>query len=236
MRIHAASSTVPGSRPNGPSSVALSAEGVADTASVQTPEPPPEMCLYRQRTVALLRRYFRLSIELGRLPSLVGREFFRARVTSYRMSTFEDAVIFAHDVESCLEKLDAQGQALISRMVFQEYTADETANLLHCTRRTIVRQYIDTLDVLSQAFLNAGILREFSRRSIRAQEEVAPTTRMVQNVTISPKVSERISTPKKRVKPFPARVSSQHDGNRANIFFASVSHLPPPICYSESKR
>lgn len=38
---------------------------------------------YRGRTVAMLRRYMRYSIETGRLPSLLGREFFRAKVTSY---------------------------------------------------------------------------------------------------------------------------------------------------------
>src|SRR5579864_1098219 len=52
---------------------------------------------YRGRTVAMLRRYMRYSIETGRLPSLLGREFFRAKVTSYTVVTFEDRVIFVHD-------------------------------------------------------------------------------------------------------------------------------------------
>jgi hypothetical protein len=46
-----------------------------------------DLWLYRDRTVGLLRRYMRLSVEVGRLPSLLGREFFRTRVTSYRVST-----------------------------------------------------------------------------------------------------------------------------------------------------
>ena len=33
---------------------------------------------YRGRAVAMLRRYMQYSIETGRLPSLLGREFFRA--------------------------------------------------------------------------------------------------------------------------------------------------------------
>ena len=42
--------------------------------------PESELWIYRDRTTAMLRRYFRLSVELGRLPSLLGREFFsRAR-------------------------------------------------------------------------------------------------------------------------------------------------------------
>jgi len=55
------------------------------------------MVAYRGRTMALLRRYFRMSLDIGRLPSLLGREFFRARVTSYRVHSFEDVVILVHD-------------------------------------------------------------------------------------------------------------------------------------------
>src|ERR1700726_1483370 len=48
----------------------------------------PDLWMYRRRTVSLLRRYMRFSLETGRLPSFVGREFFRAKVTSYRATTF----------------------------------------------------------------------------------------------------------------------------------------------------
>ena len=41
----------------------------------------PDLWLYRERTLGMLRRYQRLSVEVGRLPSLLGREFFRTRVT-----------------------------------------------------------------------------------------------------------------------------------------------------------
>ena len=59
----------------------------------------PDLCLYRQRTVAILRRFFRMSVEVGKLPSILGQEFFRSKVTSYSVSSFEDVVIFVHDVE-----------------------------------------------------------------------------------------------------------------------------------------
>jgi hypothetical protein len=61
-----------------------------------------ELRAYRDRTIALLRRYFMLSIETGRLPSLLGREFFRAKCSSYRLVTFEDAVIFVRP--GCYER------------------------------------------------------------------------------------------------------------------------------------
>src|SRR5437870_7237679 len=66
----------------------------------------PKFWVYRERTIALLRRYLRISIEGGRLPSLLGRELFRSKVMSYRMSSFEDAVIFVHDVDRALDQLD----------------------------------------------------------------------------------------------------------------------------------
>src|SRR5689334_4751638 len=82
----------------------------------------PELWLYRERTAALLRRYLQSSIEIGRLPSLLGRELFRSKVTAYHMSSFEDGVIFVHDVEQILEQLCDFWKQLISLIVFQDYT------------------------------------------------------------------------------------------------------------------
>ena len=97
-----------------------------------SPGENPDLWLYRDRTVALLRRYSRLSIEAGRLPSLLGREFFRTHVTSYHMSTFEDVAIFVRDMERSLEQLDEFGQELIAKLVFLDHTQDEAAALLGC--------------------------------------------------------------------------------------------------------
>lgn len=118
----------------------------------------PEIGLYRSRTLGMLRRYLRVSVELGRLPSLVGREFFRSRVTSYRLQSFEDAVILAHDVERCLERLELFEQQLVARVVMQEHTHDDAASLLGCTRRTVTRRLPDALDHLSALFLTCQLL------------------------------------------------------------------------------
>lgn len=120
----------------------------------------PEMCLYRNRTTALLRKYCILSMELGRVPSLLGREFFRSKVTSYRMSSFEDVVIFVYDVERCLEKLDKMSQQLIARIAMQEYTYREAAALVGYSERTVERRYPEALDRLSSLLLQAKLLRE----------------------------------------------------------------------------
>jgi Sigma-70, region 4 len=122
----------------------------------------PEMCLYRERTAALLRKYCRLSVELGRVPALLGREFFRSRVTSYRMHSFEDVVIFVYDVERCLEKLDEVSKKLIARIGLQEYTHEEAAKVLGYNPRTVERRYPEALDRLSAILLKADLLRESS--------------------------------------------------------------------------
>ncbi|HEV7220214.1 MAG TPA: hypothetical protein VGN39_15180 [Terriglobales bacterium] len=121
--------------------------------------PGSDLWLYRDRTVGILRRYMRLSIEVGRLPSLLGREFFRTRVTSYRVSTFEDAVIFVHDVEKVLERLNAFDKELIGRIVLQDYSQDDAARLMNCGRRTLVRRFPEVLDQISESFLDGGLLR-----------------------------------------------------------------------------
>jgi len=66
----------------------------------------PDLWLYRDRTTAILLRYLRLSVETGRLPSVLGREFFRTHVTSHNLSSFEDVVIFVHDIERCISRLE----------------------------------------------------------------------------------------------------------------------------------
>jgi DNA-directed RNA polymerase specialized sigma24 family protein len=117
-----------------------------------------ERRIYRARTVTMLRRYMRYSIETGRLPSLLGREFFRAKVTSYIVVTFEDRVIFVHDMETCLNRLDEFSRQIIARHILQEHDQEATARLLHCTDRT-VRTYVPiALDLMTEILLDVGLL------------------------------------------------------------------------------
>ncbi len=129
----------------------------------------PDLWLYRKRTVGLLRRYMRFSLETGRLPSFVGREFFRAKVTYYTATTFEDRVIFVRDVEKCLDRLEYWDQQLIVRIILQEHGQEQTARILQCGLRTVERRLPEVLDLLSEDFLRVGLLaglpsrREFSQ-------------------------------------------------------------------------
>jgi DNA-directed RNA polymerase specialized sigma24 family protein len=127
-------------------------------ADTHAPGSDPDLWLYRDRTVALLRRYMRLSIEVGRMPSLLGREFFRTRVTSYGSSTFEDSVIFVHDVERSLEELNEFEKKLIAKIVLQQFSKEEAGRLLGCGYRTVERLFPEALDRVSQIFLKRGIL------------------------------------------------------------------------------
>lgn len=117
-----------------------------------------ERRIYRGRTVGMLRRYMRYSIETGRLPSLLGKEFFRTQVTSYGVGSFEDRVIFVHDMEICLAKLDEFSRQLIARHILEEHDQAATGRLLQCTERT-VRTYVPmVLDTLSEILLDVGLL------------------------------------------------------------------------------
>ncbi len=108
----------------------------------------PELAFYRKYTEGMLRRYLRLSMEKGRVPSLLGREMFRGHVTSYRVHGFDDVVIFVHDVERCLTKLTEMQRMLIERIALQEYTQGEAARLTGMSLRTLVRRYAEAVDKL----------------------------------------------------------------------------------------
>jgi len=157
-----------GARPVPP--IAESADGVPAAEETQGLAQMVDVCdeireayererrIYRGRTVAMLRRYMRYSIETGRLPSLLGREFFRAKVTAYTVVTFEDRVIFVHDMERCLERLDEFSRQLLARHVLQEHDQVATARLLHCGERTVRRLTPYALDQLSEILLKVGLL------------------------------------------------------------------------------
>jgi DNA-directed RNA polymerase specialized sigma24 family protein len=67
-------------------------------------------------------------------------------------------VIFLHDIDRCLEKLDTDQQQLIARMSLQQYTVGETAELLGLSPRTVIRRYGLALDRLTRVFLHARML------------------------------------------------------------------------------
>jgi hypothetical protein len=131
---------------------------VADASDAQTHVPPQDLAYYRRYTEAVLRRYVRMSMEAGKVPSLIGQEMFRGKVTNYRVGNFDDVVIFLHDIDRCLAKLEPEDQQVIARLALQQYTAAETAELLQLKPRTVLRRYGEALDRLTKVFLAARML------------------------------------------------------------------------------
>jgi hypothetical protein len=133
----------------------------------------PELSLYRDHSIALLRRYFCTSVEVGRLPALLGREFFRAKACDYHVHSFENLVVFVIDIERCLDRLDPLDKELIALIVLQEYTQEEAAQLLGYTDRQVRNRFLDALDTVSAMFLEKRMLTP-KRRRRRARQEVEP--------------------------------------------------------------
>lgn len=120
--------------------------------------PRVEVAFYRKYTEAMLRKYLRLSIQAGRVPSLLGREMFRGNVTSYRVHSFEDVVVFCMDVERCIARLGPEEKDLIRRVTLQEYTQSEAAAVLGMSLRHVERYYGAAVDKLTVMFLAARML------------------------------------------------------------------------------
>jgi hypothetical protein len=137
----------------------------------------PELSLYRDHCIALLRRYFCMSVEVGRLPALLGREFFRTQAQDYHVHSFENMVIFVIDIERCLDRLDPFDKKLIALIVLQEYTQEEAAQLLGYTERQIRNRFADAVDTVSAMFLEKRMLRLKRRRRRAPQpgDEPPPT-------------------------------------------------------------
>jgi DNA-directed RNA polymerase specialized sigma24 family protein len=133
-------------------------EPQVDRSLERTWDSDPDIWLYRKKTTALLRRYMRWSLEAGRVPSVLGRELFRAKITAFTATTFEARVIFLHDVERCLDRLQDFDRQIIARVCLQEYDHEAAARILQCTRRTLLRRLPELIDELSEAFLKAELL------------------------------------------------------------------------------
>jgi hypothetical protein len=114
---------------------------------------------YRPYTRALLRRYFRVAVDVGRLPSILGGLCFRPRVSSYKLQTFEDAVIFVHDIERVFDRVERHYMEIIAGVILLDYSLPEAALRLGITVQRAERRYAAALDALSTVLLEVGLLR-----------------------------------------------------------------------------
>ncbi len=220
------------------------------------PEPAPEISLYRDHCIALLRRYFCMAVEIGRLPALLGRECFRAQAHDYHVHSFEGLVVFVIDVERCLDRLDPFDKRLIALIVLEEHPEEDAARLLHCGLRTIQRRLPEALDALTEMFLRADML-DLNQR-VRTQPMESPEQarrgrrmpqRSPQRVSIQAAADPSAPLPPglpefpglepptpaplaSLVKPPFSEFSPQPAVAEENIILSEVAGLPPPMCYA----
>jgi hypothetical protein len=130
-----------------------------DATTPQNAEAPGiSLAFYHKHTEKTLRRYLYASMLVGRAPAILGEPIGRGWVSSRKVKTFEDAVIFVLDIEKCLKKLGPVDQAILSRVVLQEYTHEETAAMLGVSLRSISYKYKRAVDNLTELLLHAGLL------------------------------------------------------------------------------
>jgi hypothetical protein len=82
----------------------------------------------------------------------------RGRVSSYRLRTFEDGIIFVLDVEKALKQLDRLSRAVVNRVALEDYSIPEAAALTGESERSINRIYGEAMDRLTAVFLQFGLL------------------------------------------------------------------------------
>jgi hypothetical protein len=138
-------------------------------------DPRPEILCYRGQTLAIVRHFFEISSQVGRLPSLLGREFFRARVSHHAIPSFEDQALFVRDVELCFARLSEAHAEMITLVGLYAFSREEVSEMLRCSRAWVNHRVAEALDALSEIFLHAGLLRE--ERPDRRQIQV--TTRSI---------------------------------------------------------
>ena len=170
-------------------------------AAAMRPRPTVELAFYRKYTEGTLRRFMYRSMEIGKVPSLLGDFSFRAKSSNRRGYTFEDSVIFVHDIERCLklrEELD-EGTGLRSLVVMadpdrelhpsvlvympnrkdpQEYTLAETAAVLRTSVRSTVRRYEEALDRLTRIFLRRELMQVPGNSACQAPEGGEPGAKL----------------------------------------------------------
>lgn len=127
-------------------------------APLRNPEPNTGLEFYRKHTESILRRYLYASMLVGRTPELLRDSVGRGWASSRPIRSFEDAVIFVLDVESCINRLNPLDRRLLMRIVLQDYTHGETAEMLGLSLRNVTRKFPVALDRLTRLLLNAGLL------------------------------------------------------------------------------
>ena len=122
----------------------------------------------RTRAMSVLLRFFRSALLLGRMPSLLGREIFRSRMSTQPSRAFEDAVVFVCDVERCLRQLETFDQKLLAFCVLEDHSEWDAARRFHCSQSEVSRRLGRSLDSLHESFCAMGILTRIEPAQVLA--------------------------------------------------------------------
>ena len=99
-----------------------------------------------------------MTMEAGRVSSMMGREVLGGKASSYRVHGFDDAVIFRLDVEKCLRQLEESEREVVRRIAIHEYTHQEAADLMGLSLRTVGTRYVKAMDRLTEILLRTRLL------------------------------------------------------------------------------
>lgn len=174
-------------------------------------DPRPEISCYRGQTFAIVRHFFEISSQVGRLPSLLGREFFRARVTHHAIPSFEDQAVFVRDVELCFARLSEPHAEMITLVALYSFSRDEVAQMLRASKAWVNNRVAEALDALGEIFLQAGLLRQ--DRPDRRQSQV--TSRSIP-LDVAAAYGSQSSPVRGRPAPKPVRRAHQSPAERCH--------------------
>ncbi|HVP49944.1 MAG TPA: hypothetical protein VMT56_01850 [Candidatus Bathyarchaeia archaeon] len=133
---------------------------------------------FRSQALAIVRHFFEIATQVGRLPSIMGREFFRAKVSHHRIPSFEEQAVFVHDVELALSRLNESDAEVIALVGLFQYSLTDVATMLGRSRSGVAARFADSLDHLAETFLEFGLLHEDrpDRRLRRVRAEAPEQT------------------------------------------------------------
>ena len=118
-----------------------------------------EYSMFRKHTLKLLRYYFKLSLDYGRIPSVLGGRATRARVSHKKMYSIEDETIFLHDMNRCMEQeLSETELRIVALVVFMDHTFEQTGAILQYCEKQVRRIYPHAIDRLTRAFCERELL------------------------------------------------------------------------------
>ena len=125
---------------------------------VKNSESKLDLYFYRHQTHRMVRRYFYTALQTQRIGSTLADVSCRGWVSSRPIRSFEDALIFVHDMERCIQSLPSLDRDLLNRIVIQEYTHAEAAMLLGMSARTVDYKLQAALDRLTRKLIDAELL------------------------------------------------------------------------------